>query len=368
MLRTRRIVVAGMIGAALGAGAGAGAPTAAAPGDSVLILRAPERLVVESGDGYIGRAPGLRLEAPNGSVEIWSNRDDYDSSILSVWKTPTGDLPLPTDAMTSFRGFNRFLHVTITRVSDGQVVKDYRLRVCLNDYGPQRIDPDSVSRSRYPYGCSHNRYVLGSVMGIESGWAAATLEARRVRLGYDRYELEATITDAYAEVGNHGRSLRFSATVWNAGDAPLVVDGFRRPGEDAMDAYQYFFDADGNETATGEHRPGERVRWTHRDVDTRDVAVGKRRYLPPGTLRTGLQDRRPAERRVLDLRRGEPDREHPRVGRDEQPVPTEGEAQRKGRSTRGRAGPCGHHGRVMETAVPASASAMNRGQSFLSRT
>ena len=28
----------------------------------------------------------------------------------------------------------------------------------------------------------------------------------------------------------------------------MVVDGFRRPGEDVMDAYQYFFDADGNQT------------------------------------------------------------------------------------------------------------------------
>ncbi|WP_201931588.1 lysyl oxidase family protein [Nocardioides donggukensis] len=45
--------------------------------------------------------------------------------------------------------------------------------------------------------------------------------------------------------GNH---LRFSATVWNAGDSPLVVDGFRREDEDVMDAYQYFIDADGNQT------------------------------------------------------------------------------------------------------------------------
>ena len=45
-----------------------------------------------------------------------------------------------------------------------------------------------------------------------------------------------------------GTTLRFAATVWNAGDSPLVVDGFRGDGEDHMDAYQYFFDADGNQT------------------------------------------------------------------------------------------------------------------------
>ena len=45
-----------------------------------------------------------------------------------------------------------------------------------------------------------------------------------------------------------GTMLRFSATVWNGGDSPLVVDGFRPEGADHMDAYQYFYDANGNET------------------------------------------------------------------------------------------------------------------------
>jgi Lysyl oxidase len=56
----------------------------------------------------------------------------------------------------------------------------------------------------------------------------------------------------------HGRdSLRFAATIWNNGPAPLVVEGFRREGEEAMDAYQYFSDAEGNVTgraAVGEMR------------------------------------------------------------------------------------------------------------------
>ncbi|HSE81536.1 MAG TPA: lysyl oxidase family protein [Gaiellaceae bacterium] len=40
--------------------------------------------------------------------------------------------------------------------------------------------------------------------------------------------------------------LGFAATPWNAGPAPLVVEGFRRSGEELMDAYQYFRDEDGN--------------------------------------------------------------------------------------------------------------------------
>lgn len=40
-----------------------------------------------------------------------------------------------------------------------------------------------------------------------------------------------------------GRSfLDFGATVWVAGDAPIVVEGFRRSEEAVMDAYQYFYE------------------------------------------------------------------------------------------------------------------------------
>ncbi|MDQ4055518.1 MAG: lysyl oxidase family protein [Actinomycetota bacterium] len=49
-------------------------------------------------------------------------------------------------------------------------------------------------------------------------------------------------------MAENGNFLRFAATVWNAGDSPLVVDGFRVEAQDLMDAYQYFFDGDGNQT------------------------------------------------------------------------------------------------------------------------
>ncbi|PWN01715.1 hypothetical protein DJ010_16910 [Nocardioides silvaticus] len=51
------------------------------------------------------------------------------------------------------------------------------------------------------------------------------------------------------QVNGKGTQLQFAANVWNAGNSPLVVDGFRRAGEDVMDAYQYFLDEDGNQVA-----------------------------------------------------------------------------------------------------------------------
>ncbi|UIX32472.1 lysyl oxidase family protein [Streptomyces sp. GQFP] len=60
--------------------------------------------------------------------------------------------------------------------------------------------------------------------------------------------------------------LAFSANVWNAGPAPLVVDGFRQQGKDLMDAYQYFYDANGKQvgyTPTGTMEWDPRVGHEH---------------------------------------------------------------------------------------------------------
>ncbi|MEU9874952.1 lysyl oxidase family protein [Streptomyces phaeochromogenes] len=55
--------------------------------------------------------------------------------------------------------------------------------------------------------------------------------------------------------------LAFSANVWNAGPAPLVVDGFRSPGKDLMDSYQYFYDADGKQVG---YTPSGTMEWDPR--------------------------------------------------------------------------------------------------------
>lgn len=59
-------------------------------------------------------------------------------------------------------------------------------------------------------------------------------------------DLRALPPTGFAITG-HGNFLAFSATVWNAGTSPMVVDGFRRDGQDVMDGYQYFFDSDGHQ-------------------------------------------------------------------------------------------------------------------------
>ncbi|WP_084597321.1 lysyl oxidase family protein [Nocardioides aequoreus] len=60
-----------------------------------------------------------------------------------------------------------------------------------------------------------------------------------------------------------GNQLQFSATVWNAGPSPLVVDAFRRGTDsDLMDAHQYFYDSDGRQVG---HAPVGTMEWDARD-------------------------------------------------------------------------------------------------------
>jgi hypothetical protein len=56
--------------------------------------------------------------------------------------------------------------------------------------------------------------------------------------------------------------MSFAATVWNAGSSPLVIDGFRRADQDVMDAFQYFYDQDGNQV--GGPVPAGTMEWDAR--------------------------------------------------------------------------------------------------------
>ncbi|HEX6150555.1 lysyl oxidase family protein [Nocardioides sp.] len=299
----------------------AGADEPAPLPDSAIALTAPKKVIAYGYRGRIYSGLGLRLVAGDAPVEIWSKRESYDDPITSVWRTEGGDVPLPAGANRGFRGLKKFARLKITRVADGAVMLNKAVQVCLNG-SSQRIHPGAPARSPYPWGCPWNSYTVGSVMGIESGWSTSMLdEWRRFRLPKGRYDVEASISPAYADlfdispeesatktrlvvreeenfegrgrrsarpsgassgpalrpapkptadfqgalaadgapdlrslpafdisINEKGTAIRFAANVWNGGEGPMVVDGFRAVGGDHMDAYQYFFDGDGNQT------------------------------------------------------------------------------------------------------------------------
>ncbi len=63
---------------------------------------------------------------------------------------------------------------------------------------------------------------------------------------------------------NGSQYLTFSANVWNEGPSPLMVEGYRQPDTDVMDAYQYFYE---NEAVVG-RAPVGTMEYDERDGHT----------------------------------------------------------------------------------------------------
>ena len=84
----------------------------------------------------------------------------------------------------------------------------------------------------------------------EPGHRRSSERASFAQIPVDESPTPSTLPDliplpAWNFVVHRGREktrLQFGATVWTSGNAPLVVEGFRRPNEDLMDGYQYFYE------------------------------------------------------------------------------------------------------------------------------
>ncbi len=324
MLRRHKRLVATIASATLALGTSTlagtlagGAAAAPEPGVSPLDLWAPDRIVTGSYNGRVYTDFGLRLVAVGEPFELWSTRASYADPIVTEWRSSAGDVELPEGTMQDFSGLEKFLAISVRRVSDGTVAHYRRSNVCLNGFS-QRISPEAPATSPYPWGCAWNPYTLGSVMGVEEGHAVSLMDewGRPFRLERGKYDVTMLIRPAYAtmlgiapeqakevtrlivkregpddfrtqrrsagspdaqpasheprqtravpppggpapdlrslpafdvQLNEKGTALRFAATVWNAGNSPMVVDGFRGENEDHMDAYQYFYDSEGNQ-------------------------------------------------------------------------------------------------------------------------
>ncbi|MFD3521815.1 lysyl oxidase family protein [Streptomyces sp. NPDC058653] len=360
---------------------------------------------------------GTYLTAEGGPFELKVTRKSYKDPVVAEQiihdGTGTTTKELPAGLVKDFSGLPDFAQISVTD-TNRKVVLNKSEKYCPNN-AAGRIDPDGPARSKYPESCPPNAFTLGSVWGVEKGWASNTyagFDSAPVDLAPGKYTAKVTVNKKYRDlfgisskpqlinltvrerswedegaVGMRGKSamaghsghdmsamaghgsmrpeapaaptsgagpsynvghgplipappalpwalkkaslksavapvgdgpgrtdgsrqapavkpnakrptgkaavpdvpkpdlrslpaygiqisdggqdvkgkdyLAFSANVWNAGPAQLVVDGFRSPGKELMDAYQYFYDADGTQvgyTPTGtmewDPRPG----------------------------------------------------------------------------------------------------------------
>ena len=111
----------------------------------------------------------------------------------------------------------------------------------------------------HDFGCGHDRRGPSTAAGAPTPASSAPSVTGAPSDGHmpDLRSLPAFRINVH-----RGRYLAFSANVWNAGPSPLVVDGFRRDDEDVMDAYQYFYDANGDVVGSA---PTGAMEWDARD-------------------------------------------------------------------------------------------------------
>ncbi|GGZ88122.1 lysyl oxidase family protein [Streptomyces bluensis] len=406
------VVVAGA-----GAAPGAGADPAGAPGEPRLKLIAASNSVTldrYEWDGGVYLDLGTYLTVDDAPFEFRVTRESYKDPVVARQilrdGTTTRTRELPEGMVTDFSGLSGFLDVTIENAA-GEVVAKTDGTYCPNN-AAGRIRPDAPATAHYPESCSTNPWTLGSVWGVEQGWASNTSTVdydKPVDLPAGEYTAKVSVAEKYRELfgipddrptikvtvreydedggGGAGRAsssrssahgaghgggqgsghgaaqgapsakaaaggahhygprgadaptpgalshaledrgtathlgdgrghtdgsriapalqpnakrptgragvpadvpkpdlrslpawdiaitdgedgdvpgkdyLAFSANVWNAGPAPLVVDGFRSPGKDLMDSYQYFYDADGKQVG---YTPSGTMEWDAR--------------------------------------------------------------------------------------------------------
>ncbi|MBD0739942.1 lysyl oxidase family protein [Streptomyces sp. CBMA29] len=351
-------VVAGGVGAA----PGAGAATPVTP--KLKLVAASTSITADRYDGDTGvyLDLGAYLTVDKAPFELRVTRASYKDPVVVAQVTHSGSKTvtkkLPAGLVKDFAGLPGFLQVTITD-SKGVKVASTSDSFCPNS-ASGRVRPDAPATSPYPDGCSDNPFTLGSVWGVQKGWAAAasqgigpdggvdlkagtytakisvakkyrdvfgipndqptvkvTVRTVRDGSGAARSRMSAALPGGQPRTGSAPGTLRanahrptgaagvpsdvpkpdlralpaygiaitdgsdggegdtpatgtdylaFSATVWDAGPAPLVVDGFRTPGKETMDAYQYFYDAKGKQvgyTPTGTMEWDPRVGHQH---------------------------------------------------------------------------------------------------------
>ncbi|MFI2211436.1 lysyl oxidase family protein [Streptomyces sp. NPDC020141] len=357
---------------------------------------------------------GTYVGAQGSPFELKVTRKSYKDPVVAQQIIHEGKKKrvknLPKGLVKDFRGLPGFLDVSVSDAS-GKTVFTGSQDFCPNN-ASGRISHDAPVKSRYPQSCPANPFTLGSVWGVEKGWAANTFsghyDQKRALLGAGSYTAKVTVAKKYRDLfgiagkaksvkvnveeykeepgGPQGRSantgahdhhaaghashgepqppaslaeaangtaptynvghgpyppappalpwalkkgarsaanvgdkagqtdgsrmaagdkpaakrptgkakvpnvpkpdlrslpafgiittngtdggapgrdeLAFSANVWNAGPAKLIVEGFRAPGKELMDAYQYFYDAKGKQVG---YTPSGTMEWDPRE-------------------------------------------------------------------------------------------------------
>lgn len=174
-----------------------------------LTLEAAQRSVtltryqVDDGGGgqftHVEGSLGVHVVAPSRAFEVRAKRASYSKPVVLTLSKPGRDRVLTT--ARDVTGLPDFWTTTVTNAA-GRVVQRSTASFCPNGFAPVRRRPDAPATSPYPHGCQANPYSLGSVFGIQAGYAVPAVTDNRAfsRLPLGTYTVTLTIGSAYLKV------------------------------------------------------------------------------------------------------------------------------------------------------------------------
>ncbi|MEU8525436.1 lysyl oxidase family protein [Streptomyces sp. NPDC048629] len=148
---------------------------------------------------------GTYLTAEGRPLELKVTRKSYKDPVTVTQTVFEGGRskakPLPLGTVKDFSGLPGFAKITV-RDKDGKVVVSRAESFCPNN-ASGRIRPDAPATSKYPESCPSNPFTLGSVWGVEKGWAANTYGGsytEPVKLAAGAYTAEVRVAKKYRDL------------------------------------------------------------------------------------------------------------------------------------------------------------------------
>lgn len=148
---------------------------------------------------------GTYVTAENGPLELKVTRKSYKDPVVATQIIREGGKTrtraLPENLVKDFAGLPGFARITLTDAA-GKSVLTRTEAFCPNN-ASGRIRPDAPATSKYPQSCPVNPFTLGSVWGVEKGWASNTYAgyySRPVVLPAGKYTAKVSVTKRYRDL------------------------------------------------------------------------------------------------------------------------------------------------------------------------
>ncbi len=180
--------------------AGSAAAATAKPPHLRLFAASSQVTIEKFGRGPVQLGVGAYLASMGGDFRLDVSRASYRSPIGVTEVIGGQRRALPATVAHGWEGIARFFSFTVSSASRGVIASRAR-SFCPNDWNRQRVDGSGPLTSRYPQFCGTNPFTLGSVWGIDKGWAVGLdSTAPSVRLPVGTYTVKVSLAPAYADM------------------------------------------------------------------------------------------------------------------------------------------------------------------------